>query len=87
MIARYLRPGAPAHLRRHAIGCFGLAIATIASGSPTRADVQERATSSDFRHVGAPRPGDPTKAPPQHYLNPVLAGSTSDPLIVRVGAD
>lgn len=87
MIVRYLRPAAPAPVLRHAIGCFGLAVATIASGSPTRAEPQERATFSDFRYVGAPRPGDPTKAPPQHYLNPVLAGSTSDPSIVRVGAD
>lgn len=66
-----------------AAGCVALVF-----GAETTAGTQgpARATFSDFRYEGMPRPIDPTAAPPGRYLNPILAGSTSDPSIVRVGA-
>ncbi len=59
----------------------------VRAASPARADVAPAATFSQFRYDGLPRRGEPVAPPPGRFLNPVIAGSTSDPSIVRVGAD
>lgn len=66
--------------------CIGLG-AAFAAGADARTAAPPRATFSDFRYEGSPRPDDPIAAPPGRYLNPVIAGSASDPSIVRVGED
>ena len=43
------------------------------------------ATFTDFSYVGTPMSGSPEQAENGMYLNPIMAGSVSDPSIVRVG--
>ena len=59
----------------------------VRAASLAPADVVPAATFSQFRYDGLPRRGEPVAPLPGRFLNPVIAGSTSDPSIVRVGAD
>ena len=62
-------------------------VAALASALAATAGAQPSARFADFRYEATPLRGAPATAPRGRYLNPVIAGSHSDPSIVRVGRD
>ncbi|WP_425228916.1 glycoside hydrolase family 43 protein [Sphingomonas sp.] len=67
------------------IAAILLAAALSASAAPARVD-HATATFSRFRYEGH-QPANAVPLPPGRYRNPIIAGSYSDPSILRVGRD
>lgn len=61
--------------------------ALLAAFGTTAATASPDAVFTSFRYRGSPLAGAAAVAPANRYLNPVIAGSQSDPAVVRVGRD